>query len=79
MIVIIRQFHYTMRACVRLDHGACSGWFAVEQPLRQGCALAPLLVNIFFVTVINVAYTRLKADNRERASPGDVALGHYLR
>ena len=29
-----------MRACVRLDDGVCSGWFALEQGL-QGCALAP--------------------------------------
>ena len=41
---------------------ACSGSFAVEQDLQQGCVLAPLLLNIFFAAVINVAYTRFKAD-----------------
>ena len=50
-----------MRACVRLDDKVCSGWFAVEQDLRQGCVLAPLLLNIFKV-VINVASTCFKAD-----------------
>ena len=62
MISAIRQFYNDMRACVKLNDGVCSGWFAVEQGLRQGCVLASLLFNIFFTAVINVAYTRLKAD-----------------
>ena len=62
MISFIRQFHDSMRACVRLDDRVCSGWFAVEQGLRQGCVFAPLLFNIFFAAVINLASTRFKAD-----------------
>ena len=47
---------------MRLDDRVCSGWFAVEQGLRQGCVLAPILFKIFFAAVINVAYTRFKED-----------------
>ena len=62
IISVIRQFHDGMRACVRLDDTVCSGWFAVEQGLRQECVLASLLFNIFFAAVINVAFTRFTAD-----------------
>ena len=62
MISVIRQFHDSIQACVRLDDRVCSGWFVAEQGLRQGCVLAPLLFNIFFAVVINVAYTHFKAD-----------------
>ena len=51
-----------MRACVRLDDRVYLSWFAVEQGLHQGCVLAPLLISIFFAAVINVAFTRFKAD-----------------
>ena len=62
MISVINQFHDGMRAYVRLDDRVCSRWFAVEQGLRQGCVLAPLLFNTLFAAVINVASTRFKAD-----------------
>ena len=57
-ISVIRQFHDSMRACVRLYGRVYSGWFA--EGLHKGCALALLLFNNF-VAVINVAYTRFKA------------------
>ena len=62
IISVNRQFHDGMRACVRLDDRVYSRWFAAEQGLRKGCVLAPLLFNIFFAAVINMASTRFKAD-----------------
>ena len=58
IISIIRQIYDGMRACVRLDDRACSGWFDVEQGLRQGCMLAPLMLIIFFAAVLSLLFDK---------------------
>ena len=59
MLAVVRHFHDGMRACVWLDDGECSDMFDVEQGLRQGCVLAPLLLKILFTAVLRVAVKTL--------------------
>ena len=51
MVSVIRQLLDGIRACVLLVDRVCSGRFAAEQGLRQGCVLLPLLFNIFFSAI----------------------------
>ena len=54
MIDVIRRFHDDIRARVHMVDGELLEWFEVTQGLRQGRVLSPLVLNIFFVAVMEV-------------------------
>ena len=68
MLDVICGFHEDMRACVRTGDGVCSEWFPVQQGLRKGCVLSPLLFNIFFSAVLELVLQRFSRDEEVTAN-----------
>ena len=57
-IKFIRSFHQGMEVRIRLD-GALLEEFSVENRLRQGCCMAPVLFNLYTYLVIECWQARV--------------------
>ena len=77
LIGLIKAFHDGTQACVRIE-GEDSAYFSVNQGLRQGCVLAPLLFNLFFAAVLQVVKKRILADEATRNDLVTVKSGMKL-
>ena len=88
MIAVVQKLHDGVRAFVRPDDGVCLDRFEVEQELRQGCVLSPMLFNIFFAAVLTVVLQRFREDTvilaevmhlKEPPTSMGLELGYGLR
>ena len=86
MLAVFCQFHDGRRACVRLDDVEFSDMFDVNQDLRQGCMLAPLLSNMFYLpeerftadTDITGSMVQLQRNEEKRKNKRGTALAGQL-
>ena len=47
---------------MRPDDSVCADWFEVQQGLRQGCVLSPLIFNIFLAAVLTAGFQNISED-----------------
>ena len=48
VLTVIRQFHESMPAHVRMDNGEHAEWFDVTLGMRLGCVLSPFFWLMYF-------------------------------
>ena len=73
MVSVVKSMMACEHACGSMS-GVCSGWFAVEQGFRQGCAARAPPVRHLLCGGYKLTYTRFKVDKDTMD-----ALVHHLR
>ena len=80
MLIIIGQFHESMRARVRTDDGEHYEWHDVTQGLRHGCVLSPILRNVFFAAqrYIHTQLAKMSFDKIFDLTAGVYFIFYYI-
>ena len=73
VVKLIKSFHSEMKATVRTD-GGITNEIVVENGLRQGCTMAPVLFNLYFGVVVQAWLQRLQFLN----IPVGVTIQSYI-
>ncbi len=51
MLLALKSLYTDVRCCVRINR-LCTSWFSVNQGVKQGCLLSPILFNLFLNDLI---------------------------
>ena len=75
LVAVTKPFHYDIKGNVRVD-GVLTGDFDIPRGVRQGCLMAPALLNLFYAEVLTVWRRSARSDVKLGWSVGE-ALGRH--
>lgn len=75
LVAIVRAIHLDMKGVVKVD-GVLSDEFGIPRGVRQGCLMAPTLLNLFYAEVLTLWRRTARSDITLSWSFGE-ALGRH--